>query len=62
MSIFSVIVPIYCGIQYSDMRMRIFFQNHKGACAARNRGILEAKGKYSLNLLLGTDADRQEKE
>lgn len=31
---------------YSDSRIRIFSQNHKGACAARNRGINEAKGFY----------------
>lgn len=31
---------------YSDSRMRIFSQNHEGACVARNRGIDEAKGKY----------------
>ncbi len=31
---------------YSDSRIRILSQNHKGACAARNRGIDEAKGKY----------------
>lgn len=31
---------------YSDTRIRIFSQNHKGACAARNKGIDEAKGIY----------------
>jgi Glycosyltransferases involved in cell wall biogenesis len=31
---------------YSDSRIRIFSQEHKGACAARNQGIDEAKGMY----------------
>lgn len=31
---------------YSDAAIQIFSQDHKGACAARNRGIDEAKGVY----------------
>lgn len=31
---------------YSDPRIRILFQDHKGACVARNSGINEAKGFY----------------
>lgn len=32
--------------EYSDPRIRMFSQEHKGACAARNQGIDEAKGVY----------------
>lgn len=30
----------------NDQRIRVIHQNHEGACAARNRGVDEARGEY----------------
>lgn len=30
----------------NEPRLKILYQNHEGACAARNRGVLEARGEY----------------
>ena len=32
--------------QYTDSRVRYVWQEHEGACAARNRGIHESRGEY----------------
>jgi len=34
--------------RFNDQRVRYYYQNNKGACAARNHGIRKAKGDYIL--------------